>query len=49
MGGDEPALADILAVSEEGGGARESETLYLELRQGAEPVDPEPWFAEGRD
>lgn len=49
MGGDETALADILAVSEEGGGARESETLYLELRQGAEPVDPQPWFAEGRD
>ena len=49
MGGDEPALADILATSEEGGGVRESETLYLELRQGAEPVDPEPWFAEGRD
>jgi septal ring factor EnvC (AmiA/AmiB activator) len=48
MGGDEPALADILAVSEEGGGARESETLYLELRQGAEPVDPEPWFTEGK-
>lgn len=49
MGGNEPALADILAASEEGGGVRESETLYLELRQGAEPVDPEPWFAEGRD
>ncbi|MEY4983857.1 MAG: hypothetical protein RIR62_2123 [Pseudomonadota bacterium] len=48
MGGDEPALADVLAVSEEGGGARESETLYLELRQGAEPVDPEPWFADGK-
>ena len=49
MGGDDPALADVLALSEEGGGARESETLYLELRQGAEPVDPEPWFTEGRD
>lgn len=48
MGGDEPALADVLAVSEEGGGAGESETLYLELRQGAEPVDPEPWFADGK-
>lgn len=48
MGGDEPALADILAVSEEGGGARESETLYLELRQGAKPVDPEPWFTDGK-
>lgn len=49
MGGAEPELADILAVSEEGGGTRESETLYLELRQGAEPVDPGPWFTEGRE
>ena len=49
MGGAEPELADILAASEEGGGARETETLYLELRQGAEPVDPEPWFTEGRE
>jgi len=49
MGGNDPALADILAASEEGGGVRESETLYLELRQGAEPVDPEPWFTEKRD
>lgn len=48
MPGEETALADILATSEEGGGARESETLYLELRQGAEPEDPEPWFAEAR-
>ena len=48
MPGEEAALADILATSEEGGGARESETLYLELRQDAEPVNPEPWFAEGR-
>ena len=49
MGGAEPELADMLAASEDGGGARETETLYLELRQGAEPVDPEPWFTEGRE
>jgi len=49
MGGAEPELADILAASQEGGGARETETLYLELRQGADPVDPEPWFTEGRE
>ena len=49
MGGAEPELADILAASEEGGGARETETLYLELRQGAEPVNPEDWFTAGRD
>ena len=49
MGGAEPELAEILAASEEGGGARETETLYLELRQGAEPVNPEDWFTAGRD
>ena len=45
MGGQEPELADILSAAQEGGGARETETLYLELRQGAAPVDPAEWFA----
>ena len=45
MGGQEPELADILSSAQEGGGARETETLYLELRQGAVPVDPAEWFA----
>jgi murein hydrolase activator len=45
MGGAEPELADILAAAQEGGGARETETLYLELREGAAPVDPVEWFA----
>jgi murein hydrolase activator len=29
----------------EGAGGRDTETLYLELRQGAAPVDPMEWFA----
>ncbi len=49
MGGADPRLADLLTVSEEGGGAAETETLYIEVRQRAEPVDPSEWFAEGRD
>lgn len=49
MGGVDPRLADLLTVSEEGGGAAETETLYIEVRQRAEPVDPSEWFAEGRD
>lgn len=49
MGGADPELADLLSVSEEGGGAAETETLYMEVRQRAEPVDPSEWFAEGRD
>ena len=43
MGGSEPGLADFTTPKNEGG-ARETETLYLELRQGAEPVDPMAWF-----
>ncbi|AWB47276.1 peptidase M23 [Gemmobacter aquarius] len=49
MGGTDPTLADLLSVSEDGGGVRETETLYMELRQGADPVNPEDWFTVGRD
>ena len=45
MGGGEPGVADFLASAQEGGGIRGSETLYMELRQGADPVDPTEWFA----
>ena len=45
MGGSAPKGADILAPAADGGGADATETLYLELRQGAEPVDPLEWFA----
>lgn len=44
MGGAEEETS-LLPSAEEGGGARETETLYLELRQGATPVDPAEWFA----
>ncbi len=46
MGGGDPTAGDeFLANAENGGGARETETLYIELRQGSEPVDPAEWFA----
>ncbi|WP_435256535.1 murein hydrolase activator EnvC family protein [Thioclava sp. FR2] len=45
MGGGEPGVADFLASAQEGGGAQGSETLYMELRKGADPVDPTEWFA----
>ncbi len=45
MGGTEAASADLLAPAKEETGGRETETLYLELRQGAAPVDPMEWFA----
>ena len=44
MGGSEAGTADLLASSTEGTGGRETETLYLELRQVAAPVDPMEWF-----
>ena len=45
MGGAAAGSGDLLALPKEDGGGRETETLYIELRQGAMPVDPMPWFA----
>lgn len=45
MGGRTPGSAEFLAAAADGGGGRDTETLYLELRLGAEPVDPAEWFA----
>ncbi len=49
MGGDAPGVAEFLAPSDEGAGARESETLYMELRRGTEPEDPGAWFADVKE
>ena len=46
MGGTQSTATDLLAPAKEGGGARETETLYLEIRKGAAPVDPMDWFKE---
>lgn len=45
MGGPEATAGEFLVTNAEGGGAGGSETLYLELRKGADPVDPTEWFA----
>ncbi|WP_149140274.1 murein hydrolase activator EnvC family protein [Gemmobacter caeruleus] len=45
MGGGEPGMEEFLVSAQDGGGARDTETLYVELRQGGEPIDPLPWFA----
>jgi septal ring factor EnvC (AmiA/AmiB activator) len=42
MGG---ATSGELMPSGNASGATQTETLYLELRQGTEPVDPRDWFA----
>lgn len=49
MGGKDANAAEFLVSTKEGGGAQATETLYMELRQGATPVDPEPWFATAQN
>jgi len=48
MGGDDGSgLNSPDAMN--GTGATGSETLYMEVRQGAQPVDPGDWFAEAKE
>ncbi|OYX44747.1 MAG: peptidase M23 [Rhodobacterales bacterium 32-67-9] len=49
MGGAATEMLAFPADGQEGGGADRTETLYIELRQGKEPVDPAPWFTETRE
>lgn len=43
------AETSLGANGQDGGGTDRTETLYIELRQGKEPVDPAPWFRATRD
>ncbi|MGL4236714.1 murein hydrolase activator EnvC family protein [Tabrizicola sp.] len=45
MGGPATASAEFVTLAPDGSGGRDTETLYMELRQGAKPVDPLEWFA----
>ncbi len=45
MGGDAPDNADFLSLLGEVSGVTQTETLYIELRSGKNPVDPQKWFA----
>lgn len=45
MGGGLPETGSDSAGATDGAGQRETETLYLELRLEAKPVDPAEWFA----
>ena len=49
MGGIASEGATLAGGDKDGGGAERTETLYIELRQGKEPVDPAPWFTETRE
>ena len=44
MGGGTPGMEEFLVSAQDGGGARDTETLYVELRQGSIATDPMPWF-----
>jgi len=49
MGGTETDSTIFTAEGEEGGGTGRSETLYIELRHGKEPLDPGPWFMDTKE
>ena len=44
MGGAAVASEEFMGAAADGSGGRDTETLYMELRQGSTPVDPLPWF-----
>ena len=44
MGGDAPNREELITENGLASGGDLSETLYMELRVAAEPVDPTPWF-----
>ncbi len=49
MGGNDPQIGAILSTSGDGTGNTRSETLYIEVRQGKDAVDPEIWFRTDKD
>ncbi|MDX2483233.1 MAG: peptidase M23 [Pseudodonghicola sp.] len=49
MGGAVPENGAILSLSGDGTGTERSETLYIEVREGGSPVDPETWFRTDKD
>ncbi len=49
MGGTSPEIGAILSLSSDGTGTDRSETLYIEVREGGRPVNPETWFRTDKD
>ncbi|MBV1863292.1 MAG: peptidoglycan DD-metalloendopeptidase family protein [Rhodobacteraceae bacterium] len=45
LGGKQQGTQEFLIESKEGGGAIAQETLYIELREKGEPINPEAWFS----
>jgi septal ring factor EnvC (AmiA/AmiB activator) len=49
MGGAAPEIGAILSLSGDATGTDRSESLYIEVREGSGPVDPETWFRTNKD
>lgn len=49
MGGAEAKAVDILMPSAPSSGASDSETLYVELRNRTQPIDPVEWFTANEE
>lgn len=47
--GESDGSGDLVQDTRNGSGANGSETLYMELRQGGQPVDPGEWFADTKE
>jgi septal ring factor EnvC (AmiA/AmiB activator) len=45
MGGNAPDVNAVMSQSSDGGGVQRTETLYIEVREGDDPVDPLTWFS----
>jgi septal ring factor EnvC (AmiA/AmiB activator) len=45
MGGEAPNREELIVSDPLASGGELSETLYMELREAGEPVDPTAWFA----
>ena len=49
MGGSDPETGEIVSTAGEGSGNGRTETLYIEVRENGQPVDPESWFRIEQD
>jgi len=49
MGGKDAAIGEILTQVGDGTGSDLSQSLYLEVREDNEPVNPESWFRTQRE
>lgn len=49
MGGSDPETGAIVSTGGEGSGNERTETLYIEVRENGQTVDPESWFRTEQD